>query len=69
MRRVHPNWKDVIGMLKQWKENFKKASDRAQKIERRALRADAELKKREDEMLAWARSKAASPRSILSGMY
>lgn len=56
-------------MLKKWMDGYKKSMDHAMKLERRAMKADAEMKKREDEMMAWARAKAASRSVVLSGMY
>ena len=56
-------------MLKKWLESYKASMNRAIEHERRAMKADAEMRRREDELMAWARAKAASRNSILSGMY
>jgi hypothetical protein len=56
-------------MLKKWMENYRKSMNRSMAIERRAMKADAEMRHREKEMMAWARAKSAERNSVLSGMY
>ena len=56
-------------MLRQWKENFVNSQRRSAMHERRAMAAQREMQRLEDEMMEWARAQVAARESILSGVY
>lgn len=56
-------------MLREWKENFVRAQKRSERLERRAAKADADMRARECEIMAWAKAQSAARENVLSGMY
>ena len=55
--------------LKEWKERFAKARLDSSKIQRRAEKAEREIRSYESEMLAWAKAQTSARENILSGLY